>query len=118
MNKQSDQDQTIDAWLRKQSLEPRHRFAEESYAHALNESSTNISQTRKMIAFPLQLAAAAAIVIAILTTMSVWQNDTDNTNNSVYSNLDYIEMEELLLLEDMLEPLAAAGDEVYPEYYW
>ena len=117
MNRQPDHDKTLDAWLRKQPLQPRQGFADETYHRAVTADTE--ANNRKTIAFPIQIAAAAAIVIAMLTTLSVWQSDTDSSEtNQLYSSFEYIEMEELLLLENMLEPLALASHEVYPEYYW
>ena len=115
MDEQSDHNKKIDAWLREHTLEPRQGFASETYRRALADSE----ESRKTITFPIQLAAAAAVVIAMLATLSIWQSDPgSDATNQLYSNLEYIEMEELLLLDNILEPLTLAGDEGYPEYYW
>ena len=114
MDEQSDHDKKIDAWLREHPLEPKQGFASETYRRALADSE----ESRKTIAFPIQLAAAA-VVLAMLATLSIWQSDSgSDATTQLYSNLEYIEMEELLLLDNILEPLTFAGDEGYPEYYW
>ena len=112
--KPEDKDRIINDWLSDQPIEPRSTFTEETVNRARMEMA------KKRMSFHLPLAAAAALAIGIYVSMSGWNDSaTGPEENSLYSNSEYLELEELLLLNESIDSLAnATSNYTEPEYYW